>query len=169
MRFNTLLLLPAVALAFSGCIYYETEGSDYDCTEGDCAEGGEYGLAEDAVLAFAPDHVDVGSSFIGYLSDETGQLDMNSVTDVQFYGDVAAAGWDTRDDEVILSLTVDGAAVEGEVDIVVVFEDGSTAWMDAAFSILPAGERELGTDGSDDDQGSESGSESDPSVDDCDE
>ncbi len=171
MRFNSLIVLPAIAMAFSGCIYYETDGSGYNCTEGDCAEGGEFGLAEDSVLAFAPDHVEVGSAFIGYLSDETGQLDMNSVTDVQFYGDVAAAGWDSREDEVILSLTVDPEAVEGEVDIVVVFEDGSTAWMDAAFSILPAGERELGNDGSGDDegQGSESGSDADPGTDDCNE
>ncbi|GEM_PF-2419847 len=173
MRFNSLIVLPAIVMAFSGCIYYESEGSGYGCTDGDCAEGGEFELAEDVQLAFAPDHVEVGSHFIGYLTDETGQMDMNAVADVQFYGDVAASGWDSREDEVILSLSVDDAAVEGEVDIVVVFEDGSTAWLDAAFSILPADDRQLDNDGSGEGEGegegSESGSENDPSVDDCDE
>lgn len=164
MRFNSLIVLPAIAMAFSGCIYYETDGSGHGCYEGDCAEGEGLERESEALLAFSPDHVEVGSSFIGYLTDELGETDMNTVVDVQFYGDVSAAGWDTRDNEVILSLTVDQAAVEGEVDIVVVFDDGATAWLDAAFAILPAGDRELDNDGQTDDG---SGSGTDP--DDCDE
>jgi hypothetical protein len=172
MRIQSLIVLPAIAMAFSGCIYYEGEDDGYGCSAGDCANGGSTETADEVLLAFAPDHVDVGAEFIGYLSDETGETDMNSVVDVQFYGDVASSSWDTRTDEVILSLSVDPAAVEGEVDIVVVFEDGSTAWLDAAFSILPSGDRSLDNDGSEEGEGSseEEGedSEQDPSVDDCD-
>ncbi len=167
MRFNSLIVLPAIAMAFSGCIYYESDGSGYDCYDGDCAGGGDFEVNTEVDLSFAPDHVEVGDSFIGYLTDATGETDMNSVADVQFYGDVAASSWDARQDEIILSLTVDAEAVEGEVDIVVVFTDGSTAWLDAAFSILPADgddERELGTDGSGEE---EQGSEHDPASDDC--
>jgi hypothetical protein len=173
MRFNTFIVLPAIAIAFSGCIYYDSEGNGHDCYDGDCAEG--YGLedgTEEARLAFAPDHVDVGSQFIGYLTEETGELDMNTVVDVQFYGDVAAAGWDSRENEVILSLTVDAEAVEGEVDVVVVFEDGGTAWLNGAFTILPTGDGEP-NGGSEDGEGegSASGDDSEdgPGTDDCDE
>ena len=74
MRLNSLIVLPALAVAFSGCIYYESDG-EYGCYDGDCA-GADGPVEVDVTLDFSPDHVEAGSQFIGYITAEDRHMEI---------------------------------------------------------------------------------------------
>ncbi len=175
---NLLAILTLPVLTF-GCVVYDNDGPgsepdidigrDYD--DNDLIEEADLGFT----LAFAPVQAEQGESFIGYLTISEGEFNLNDVAGIKCYGDVDVATWDTRSDEVILSVAVPADAVEGEIDIIVEFVDGTAVWIEAALTVYETNSGHSSDDGYDlNDSGSsddDSGDGSDDSTDDgdCDE
>ena len=138
-----ILTIPAITV---GCVVYDNDGPGQDDPDVDIARDYEDDDVLDNgdeelgfALEFSPSQAEQGESFIGYITVSDGQGDLNAVTDVKFYGDIAMGSWDSRGDEVILSVSVADDAVEGEVDMIVEMEDGSAIWLEAALTVYPNG------------------------------
>ena len=136
------LTIPVLALA-SGCLVYDNDGQngpDRDRTRPDLTEDSGAGEIEAPVdFEFTPPQAEQGEVFIGSLSVAEGDVDLSSVESVTVFGDAEILAIDSRPGEVLLSISVAGDAVSSEADFVVEFEDGSAAWLEAAFVISEMG------------------------------
>ena len=137
-----ILAIPFLAAA-TGCIVYDNDGREKngpDHTRPELSEdSGTEDLEPQISLEFTPPQAEQGEIFIGSLSITEGDADLSQVASVTVYGAADVLAIDARDDEVLVSVAVDGNAESGEADIVVEFEDGSAAWLEAAFVISPEG------------------------------
>lgn len=134
------LALPLLAL--NACIYYENNGECESCQwddwedlddDGDTNDPGDDILA--LGLFMTPDEAELGDIVISSLK-ATEQVDLSTVTVVEFYGAVNVHAFEARTDEVILSLGIDPDAELGPVGIVIEFEDGAIAEEDAVLTLI---------------------------------
>ena len=137
-----ILSLPILALA-SGCLVYDNDGQlsgDRDHTRPDLTEDSAAGELEAPIgLEFTPPQAEQGEVFIGSLSVTEGDVDLSLVESVSVFGDADILAIDSRPGEVLLSVAVASDATSSEADIVVEFQDGSAAWLEAAFVISELG------------------------------
>lgn len=86
-------------------------------------------------LGFSPSQADLGSTFIGSLTDSTG-ADLSKVTSVQFFGPVTVQAMDARPNEVILSLSAAADGQPGPVDLLAQFADGTAGYLPNALTLV---------------------------------
>ncbi|MDP6933461.1 MAG: hypothetical protein QGG40_11125 [Myxococcota bacterium] len=150
MRISIMALL-AVTLP-TGCVVFDHNCSGKDCIDGSLSDA-DTGT-EGPTFWLSPDSLTVGETVIVTLeSDQT--VDFEGITDLHFYGDVDLLASQPRDDELLLTVQTPGDAVTGEVDLVIQMEDGTTTWVDAAFTLSHS---DSDSTGSEDDTSEGSGS-----------
>lgn len=88
------------------------------------------------VFAFTPDTAAPGEIFITALVADSDEIDYAAITELVFYGDVVDCTTAARDDELLATIAIPEDAAEGEVDMVIVFEDGETIWVEGALNIV---------------------------------
>jgi len=137
-----ILVIPFLAAA-AGCIVYDNDGNKNegpDHTRPELSEdSGTEDLEPQISLDFTPPQAEQGEIFIGSLSITEGDADLSQVASVTVFGAADVLAIDARPDEVLVSVAVEGDAETSEADIVVEFEDGTAAWLEAAFVISPEG------------------------------
>jgi hypothetical protein len=145
-----LLLVP-----LNACIYYEggeCDGCDWDdwcdwdddCTD-DPVDVDDTGVADDTGddnvivldLSLTPGEAEQGDMLIASLTSAGGE-DLSGVSAAEFSAGVSVNALQARTEEVILSLSVAADAEIGPVDLTLGFEDGTTAFGEAVFTILEA-------------------------------
>ena len=141
MRMLT-LAIPFIGAA-TGCIIYDNDGNPIDGTDhtrpGLLEDSGSDDIAPQISLEFTPPQAEQGEIFIGSLSITEGDADLSQVVSVTVYGDANVLAIDSRADEVLVTVAVDSDAATSSSDVVVEFEDGTAAWLEAGLSISPAG------------------------------
>ncbi len=152
---NRTLMLALSLAALSGCVVYDTPcGDDGMWTDDGDQSGGQGGGQDDngqdgvgdtgddaqadLSLTMVPDTLTQGETAIVSLVADR-DFDWSVVTDVQLYGDVTPCAMQARDDELLLTLSVDPTAALGGVDLVVETEDGDAIWAQDALFIVEAG------------------------------
>jgi len=137
------ILISLSAIATSGCIIYDNDGPNRG--KGEQPNVIETGEVDDIEidLVFSPPQAEVGESFIGSITvDATSGgevLSLSEVSNVLVYGDASISSIFPRENEVLVSLSVDEDAIDEEVDIIVEFNDGSAAFLEAALVLFPEG------------------------------
>jgi hypothetical protein len=137
------ILISLSAIATSGCIIYDNDGPNRGKdNQIDAIETGETDEIE-LDLVFSPPQAEVGESFIGTITVELTadgeEVSLSEVSDVIVYGDATVSSIFPREDEVLVSISIDEDAIDGEVDIIVEFNDGSAAFLEAALTLFPEG------------------------------
>ena len=137
------ILISLSAIATSGCIIYDNDGPNrgkHDQTG--VIETGEVDDIE-LDLVFSPPQAEVGESFIGTITAEISAdaeaVSLSEVSNVLVYGDATVSSIFPRENEVLVSLNIFDDALDGEVDIIVEFADGSAAFLEAALTLFPEG------------------------------
>jgi hypothetical protein len=137
-----ILAIPFLAAA-TGCIVYDNDGGVKDGWEHTRPEvtddSGIEDLEPQVSLKFTPPQAEQGEIFIGSLSITDGDADLSQVVSVTVFGDADVLAIDARADEVVVTVAVAADAESSAADIVVEFEDGTAAWLEAAFVISPEG------------------------------
>ncbi len=153
-------------LLSTGCVYEEHIHLHDDTAYSYDEEGLEHeeDAAREVQLAFEPDVVAPGETFLGYITVEQGDISLSSVADLTFYGDAVLDSWDAREGEIIVSITV-AADAEGALDLVVETDKGDALWLEAAVAIR-AGDDQDSAGG---DEGGQAGSEGSDGTDGSDE
>jgi len=122
--------IPALfALFVFGC-----GAEEYECDIVDSTE--EASTAP--VFTFTPDTASPGDIFITALVADSDEIDYSAITELVFYGDVVDCTTTARDDELLATIAIPEDAAEGEVDMVIIFEDGETIWVEGALNIVAA-------------------------------
>ena len=140
---KTQILIVAAAMASSGCIIYDNDGAGGSGRPGQVDEvivdSGEE--AEETIdLVFSPPQAEVGESFIGTITMPEGEESvLDLITSVRIYGEASITATFPRNNEFLVAVDVDDDAVDGDVDILVEFEDGSAGFIEAAFTLSPEG------------------------------
>jgi len=141
MRMLT-LAIPFLSAA-TGCLIYDNDGNpidDRDHTRPELAQdSGSEDIAPQISLKFTPPQAEQGEIFIGSLSISEGDGDLSQVVSVTVYGDANVLAIESRADEVLVTVAVDSDAATSSSDVVVEFEDGTAAWLEAGLLIFPAG------------------------------
>jgi len=127
------------AAALSGCAIY-----DNDCPEG--VERGSLDTAAsdvddidqpgqaDPEFWLEPGVVAAGDTTILSLrSDEALQFD--AVLAVEFFGDVTVCTSQAREDELLVTITVDDSVLPGALDLLIEFNDGERYFVDSALIV----------------------------------
>lgn len=140
------ILISLSAIATSGCIIYDNDGPNRGKDDQtDAFETGEAGDVDEIELdlVFSPPQAEVGESFIGTitveLTEDGEEVSLSDVSNVIVYGDATVSSIFPREDEVLVSITIDDDAIDGEVDIIVEFTDGTAAFLEAALTLFPEG------------------------------
>ncbi len=159
MRHLTLSAIAAVSL-FSGCIVYDNE-----CPYGDDHEYGdhEYDHGDDVVEAvydLNPDTIAPGEVIISSLVSDMA-VDYNTIVEIEFNSsDVRVCTTTARDDELLITIGATDTAIEGYLNMVITFEDGTSELVADALLVSfgdDGTEDPNGGDGSGDDGGSDGG------------
>ncbi|MCB9758938.1 MAG: hypothetical protein H6739_03790 [Alphaproteobacteria bacterium] len=148
---RNLMALAFVLVGTSGCVIYESDcGGDFDgdgfCDGPDLGDDfndvdGD-GIPDDeqpdngVTLKFFPPTAEQGEVFLASITIEEGEIDLREASDLRFYGDVELVVWGARANEITATMSVDDEAVEGEVDLVVEFADGTAELVPAALTIF---------------------------------
>lgn len=137
------ILISLSAIATSGCIIYDNDGPNRGKEDQTgVIETGEVDEVE-LDLIFTPPQAEVGESFIGAITvDTTGGVEgvsLIEVSNVLVYGDATVTSIFPREDEVLVSISIVDDAMDGEVDIIVEFADGTAAFLEAALTVYPEG------------------------------
>lgn len=90
------------------------------------------------VFSFTPNTASPGDIFITSLVSDSDDIDYSAIVDLVFYGDVVDCTTSARDDELLATIALPEDAAEGEVDMVIMFEDGETIWVEGALNIVAA-------------------------------
>jgi hypothetical protein len=153
------LLLPLAAM--SGCIIYDSAPGKCDgCRDDDAwddtgRQDGDHQQADDpgaddsgdaaADHAFTldPSEAALGETLIASLTVE-GTFDLSTIEGVEFLGGVDVLATQTRDDEVLITLSVPADAQLGPQDLLLRLSDGQAEIVDGALTV---------TDGSTDGDG----------------
>jgi hypothetical protein len=151
---RTHFALSLCLLATSACVTYDKKGEldtgtyDYGDDYGDPGgDSGDVDQAPDVTLSFRPYQAEQGEAFIGYITVSEGELDLSEVEELQFFGDVEIISQNIRDDEIIVSMLVPDLAETGDIDLVAILPNQSVIYLDAAFTVYPAGSGNLSGDG----------------------
>jgi len=128
-----------LAAGAAGCVNYDSRADNADPDAGDFDNSLEDDASGELLIGFEPFQAEAGETFLGYVQVQQGALDLATVSELNFYGDLVVETWDIRGDEIILSARVPNDAVEGEVDLVVVVEQADAIWLNNAITIYPAG------------------------------
>ena len=149
MRTSIPLFTALIAAGITGCVNYDSRGDgedpaagDYDSTADDLGD-----TLDDLLIGFEPFQAEAGEKFLGYIQVQQGDLDLSTIDELNFYGDLVVETWDIRGDEIILSASVPDDAVEGEVDLVVVIDQADAIWLNNAITIYPTGSGNSAEDG----------------------
>ena len=94
--------------------------------------------ADAPTFAFTPDTASPGDIFITSLVSDSDEIDYSAIADLIFYGDDVDCTPSARDDELLATIALPDDAAEGEVDMVILFEDGETIWVEGALNIVAA-------------------------------
>lgn len=169
---NAIALATLFLAAAPGCIVYESEG--WDCGEDDDFEcRSDWGIEDSGVdadeeiaveLSFHPGQAEQGETLAAVIRLDAGELDLTSVTDMQFFGDVMIDASVAESDRITAIITIPEDAELGPVDLVLEFQDGGGEVIADALEIFEAGSGHSGTsdagsDGSGGGDGSGSGSD----------
>ena len=121
--------IPALlALLVIGC----RNGEEFEC---DPMESTEEATTA-PVFTFTPDTAAPGEIFITALVADSDEIDYAAISELVFYGDVVDCTTSARSDELLATIAIPEDAAEGEVDMVIVFEDGETIWVEGALNIV---------------------------------
>ena len=145
--------LLALLLPLQACILY-----DGDCKEGrDCPDGhddtgdGDDDSGDDPAddtghepppwaFVLQPSEAEAGDVFIASLRFEGDTAPAyDTVTSIEFFGDVDIWASDVRSWEILLTLAVPADARQGTADLLVRFQDVQAAWGEDVLSIWPDG------------------------------
>lgn len=91
-------------------------------------------VEEDLAWFFAPDTLSPGQTAILSLSSDPGSL-YAEVAEVALYGAATVCAIDARQDELLVTVSVDAAAEPGTVDALIVDVYGSGTWVEDALTI----------------------------------
>ncbi|MEL6342881.1 MAG: hypothetical protein AAFV53_07090 [Myxococcota bacterium] len=154
----------------SGCVIY-----DNDC---DYSDSGYWGIEDgrdrpdsdhddnddDApAIQFAlnPSDIYPGEVIIASLTADM-DIDYSSIVEVEFLSDdIVLCTSQAREDELLMTIGAADNAAYGAVDLVIIFDDGDTAYMNDAITILDPGSDNGGNDGGGNDGGGSDGGGSD--------
>lgn len=148
MRLVHLSILASTLMG--GCIIYEEKvvvrgdhGEEY-CDDGPGSDGWD---DQDIAPMYwlTPGIAAPGETLIVSLESDQA-IDWESVSDLHFYGDVSVCTTSARDDELLVTISVSPEALEGPVDMLIIFGEGEPAYVPAALTISGAG----GGDGTED-------------------
>jgi hypothetical protein len=138
-----LILATPLFGAATGCIIYDNDGNPNqgpDHIRPELSEdSGMDDIEPQISLQFTPPQAEQGEIFIGSLSVSDGETDLSSVASVTVFGDADVLAIDARPSEVLVTVSVQGDAETSTADIVVEFEDGTAAWLEAGLTISPLG------------------------------
>ncbi len=150
MRHLTLSIIAAASL-FSGCIVYDNE-CPYE-------EGYEYGDHEydhdrddviEAVYDLTPNTIAPGEVIISSLISDMA-LDYNTIVEVEFNSnDIRVCTTTARDDELLITIGATDVAMEGYLNMIITFEDGTSELISEALLVAF---RDDGTEGPNDGDG----------------
>lgn len=112
----------------------------FGCGSEEIVDCEPYETTEEAApsFSFTPDTASPGDIFITSLVSDSEDIDYSAITDLVFYGDVVDCTTSARDDELLATIALPDDAAEGEVDMVIIFEDGETIWVEGALNIVAA-------------------------------
>jgi hypothetical protein len=138
-----LILATPLLGAVTGCLIYDNDGNPIDGpghTRPELSEdSGTDDIEPQISLQFTPPQAEQGEIFIGSLSVTDGDTDLSAVASVTVFGDADVLAIDARADEVLVTVSVQSDAESTTADIVVEFEDGTAAWLEAGLTISPLG------------------------------
>ncbi|MCK6525227.1 hypothetical protein L6R49_27800 [Myxococcota bacterium] len=159
MRVFTVLSFALISL--NGCIIYEDtycrgEGcepfdddsdwdvdDDDDSAEDDTAEDDDGASGDpdipDLTLGFFPSQAEQGETFLASITVTEGQQNLTAVSELRLYGPAELITWGARPGEITAAISVADDAELGEVDVVVVLDDGRAELLPAALTIFAAG------------------------------
>ena len=127
--------MPALFALFAiGCGGPEPDPA-YDCEPSESTEE-----AAAVTFAFTPDTAAPGDIFITSLVADSDDIDYSAIEELVFYGDVVDCTTAARTDELLATIAIPEDAAEGEVDMVIVFSDGETIWVEGALNIAAPAE-----------------------------
>ncbi len=150
MRLFTLALIPLLTL--NACVYYEYSGDgddrewnwedylngDDDGDDPSCVPCEDDDDLIDAGLTLSPDSAQAGDTFIATIASDNG-TNLSGVVDVLLDGPCEILAIDASSGGVTIAVTVDDDAGAGDIDLWVAFDDGSTAHLEGALEVQPAG------------------------------
>jgi hypothetical protein len=153
----TLRLLPALLLIapVTGCIYYESDGSEWDDEEcADCdwwnddddTNNPDPGDTDDTSepeptysFTLSPDYIVSGDADVALLTVE-GDFDLGAVADVSVLGPVEVAGVLPRGEGLMLVLEADADAAPGLYHVVLDLQDGTAVLFDDGLEVVAPSE-----------------------------
>ena len=149
MRKNTPFIL--ALLLCSACVYDNNCPDDATRPIGHGDDSGDTGAADALVETeyfFSPDAAMAGETVIISMRSDV-SVDFSAIVEVSFLEDIGVCTMTARDDELLMSISIDEAVIPGAVDLVVEMEDGSHAFLEAAFTVLDpnSDEQPQGNDG----------------------
>ncbi|MDG1482673.1 MAG: hypothetical protein P8R54_23985 [Myxococcota bacterium] len=156
MRHLTLSIIAATSL-FSGCIVYDNE----------CAYEEGYGDHEydhdnrddvvEAIYDLTPNTIAPGEVIISSLISDMA-LDYNTIVEVEFSSsDVRVCTTTARDDELLITIGATDAAMEGYLNMIITFEDGTSERIAEALLVSFGDDETEGPNGGNDAGGSDGG------------
>ena len=113
----------------------------FGCRSEDDADCDPYEMTSEAdapTFTFTPDTASPGDIVITSLVSDSDEIDYSAITELVFYGDIVDCTTSARDDELLATIALPDDAAEGEVDMVIIFEDGETIWVEGALNIVAA-------------------------------
>ena len=124
----------------------DCDDGDADCVDADTGAGedsGDTGAdtdkpdgSRDALrYTLLPDAAAPGDTLITSLSAD-GAIDWTQVSALSFLGDITVCSTQAREGELLVTVTVDGAATPGTVDLIIRFSDGENVLVEDAFEVL---------------------------------
>ncbi|NOY25713.1 MAG: hypothetical protein GXP62_07545 [Oligoflexia bacterium] len=168
-------VLPALLPTLTGCMFRDNghkddqwgdgpnghANGDCDTQQGDTADTGAAQNGDHPAANFwlEPDTAAPGESLIASLQADVA-FDWSSVQDVVFYGDVIPCTTQAREDELLITITVNADAAPGPVDLLIELNDGGAIWVDGAMTVVDGGAGSGGTGGTGSTSGNSSGNSS---------
>lgn len=125
----------------------DCDDDDADCADADTGAGGDPGDTGDTgadkpdgsrdtlTYTLLPDAAAPGDTLITSLSAD-GAVDWTQVSALSFLGDITVCSTQAREGELLVTVTVDGEAAPGSVDLIIRFSDGENVLVEDAFEVL---------------------------------
>jgi hypothetical protein len=126
--------LSILTLLSTACVYDnncpDRQGAGSGVTDTASEEGvdsPEYFLSPDASMA--------GETVILSLQSDQA-VDFEAIETLNFFEDISVCTMSARDDELLLTIAIDGAVIPGAVDLIIELEDGSHVFVESGFTVL---------------------------------
>jgi len=147
-------------LASSACVY------DNNCPDRQRGELGELDTGSEDRLDspeyyLSPDTAQAGATVIVAMQSDQA-VDFEAIQELSFLEDISICTSQARDDELLLTISVDQGVPPGAVDLIIEFEDGTHVFVEAGLTVLDPTADEVDTsDETDSDDSEDDGSGSD--------